>query len=59
MGINLPKMTVATITLSKDVRESAYITIVRPRLEYASAEWDPHTKEHISKIEIVQRRAAR
>ena len=44
---------------SKDVRESAYNTIVRPQLEYASAVWDPHTKEHISKIEMVQRRAAR
>ena len=44
---------------SKDVRESAYNTIVRPQLEYASAVWDLHTKEHISKIEMVQRRAAR
>ena len=44
---------------SKDVRESAYNTIVRPQVEYASAVWDPHTKEHISKIEMVQRRAAR
>ena len=44
---------------SKDVRESAYNTIVRPQLEYASAVWDPHTKEHISKIEMVQRWAAR
>ena len=44
---------------SKDVRESAYNTIVMPQLEYASAVWDPHTKEHISKIEMVQRMAAR
>ena len=44
---------------SKDVRESAYNTIVRPQLEYDSAVWDPHTKEHISKIEMVQQRAAR
>ena len=34
-------------------------TIVRPQIEYASAVWDPHTKEHISKIKMVQRRAAR
>ena len=44
---------------SKYVRESAYNTIVRPQLEYASVVWDPHTKKHISKIEMVQRRAAR
>ena len=43
---------------SKDVRESAYNTIARPELEYASAVWDLHTKEHISKIEMVQRLAA-
>ena len=41
------------------IKEQAYKTYIRPTLEYASSVWDPHTKDLISHIEMVQRRAAR
>ena len=52
IGINIK-------TRMSKVREKAYITLVRPQLEYASAVLDPHTKEQASQIEKFQRRAAR
>ena len=44
---------------SKQVKESAYLTMVRPQLEYASAVWDPYHVGDISELEKIQRRAAR
>ena len=42
---------------SKQVKESAYLTMVRPQLEYASAVWDPYHVGDIPELEKVQRRA--
>ena len=36
-----------------------YLTLVRPILEYACTVWDPHTKENIHRLEMVQHRYAR
>jgi len=44
---------------SSKVKEHAYKAIVRPKLEYSSTVWDPHTKREIDQVEKVQRRAAR
>ncbi|XP_072030509.1 LOW QUALITY PROTEIN: uncharacterized protein [Amphiura filiformis] len=43
----------------KEVKTTAYITLVRPKLEYASCAWDPYKAGQIKKIEGVQRKAAR
>lgn len=41
------------------VKLTAYLTLVRPTLEYGCIVWDPYTKNQIARIEKVQRRAAR
>ena len=43
----------------KDLKSTAYTTLVRPQLEYASTVWSPHTATDITKLEAVQRKSAR
>ena len=44
---------------SINVRSLAYVTYVRPIVEYASVFWSPHTQALKSLLEMVQRKAAR
>ena len=44
---------------TKEVKEIAYLTLVRPCLEYASSVWDPYQLYLIYDIEKIQRRSSR
>jgi hypothetical protein len=44
---------------TKEVKETAYMALVRPILEYASSAWGPYQEGHINQLEAVQRKAAR
>ena len=43
----------------RELKETAYLSLVRSVLEYASQVWDPKKKKHKDPLEAVQKRAAR
>ena len=43
----------------KNLKDLAYQSLLRPKLEYACFTWDPYTADNIKTLECVQRRSAR
>ena len=43
----------------ESVKSTAYLSLVRPTLEYASSVWDPYLSRDVNALERVQRIAAR
>ena len=63
LWFNFTWLLVALVALwsccSSNIKATAYLTIVRPSMEYAAVIWDPYHHNNIQQLEKVQRRAAR
>ena len=44
---------------SEETKQPAYVSLVRPHLEYATAVWDPYRQNQVEKLEAIQSRAVR
>ena len=44
---------------SEETKQAAYVSLVRPHLEYATAVWDPYRQNQVEKLEAVQSHAVR
>ena len=43
----------------RGLKETAYMSLIRSKLEYCASTWDPHLAKDIDKIQRINRRAAR
>ena len=42
---------------SEETKQAAYVSLVRPHLEYVTAVWDPYRQNQVEKVEAVQSHA--
>ena len=44
---------------SEETKRAAYVSLVRPHQEYATAVWDPYRQNQVEKLEAIQSRTVR